>query len=256
MKETDYKGYFVTKDGRIWSEKSNKYMAQRVCNGYANITLKEKVLCVHRLVAKAYIPTDDTSLVINHKDSNKLNNHVDNLEWCTQKENVHHHGKDVSHPRRVIQMTLKGEVIAIHNSLTEAGNAIGRTRHAVQKVCKGDNNTAGGFVWKYENDDFNDKEIDDEEVESKQIEDYPNYLVFKDGRIYNTKRKSFLKPIKNASGYSYVTLCSPNGDKKKSNFYIQQVVAKHYIPNPHDKKIVNFKDKDKTNFNADNLVWA
>lgn len=45
---------------------------------------------VHRAVAETFIPTESTTLTINHIDGNKVNNMVENLEWCTQKENNHH----------------------------------------------------------------------------------------------------------------------------------------------------------------------
>lgn len=45
---------------------------------------------VHRLVAEAFLPADKDRLYVNHKDGNPLNNHISNLEWCTQKENVQH----------------------------------------------------------------------------------------------------------------------------------------------------------------------
>lgn len=55
--------------------------------GYYFVRIKSKAYMVHRLVALAFIPTKDTLLHIDHKDGNKLNNNVDNLRWCTQKEN-------------------------------------------------------------------------------------------------------------------------------------------------------------------------
>ena len=58
------------------------------CNLYRNKEFKNPT--IHRLVAEAFIPKTDDSLVVNHKDGNKLNNHVSNLEWITNAENIRH----------------------------------------------------------------------------------------------------------------------------------------------------------------------
>lgn len=62
--------------------------------GYLVVSLckdgKPKMMRVHRLVAEAFIPNNNGHPCINHKDGNPQNNHVSNLEWCTQKENVQH----------------------------------------------------------------------------------------------------------------------------------------------------------------------
>lgn len=73
--------------------------------GYLRIFLSNGVFrerfLVHRLVAEAFIDNPDNKPFVNHKDNNPANNHADNLEWCTQKENVHHaRGLGVLKPHR------------------------------------------------------------------------------------------------------------------------------------------------------------
>lgn len=90
-----FEGYYITEDGRIWSSKSNKFIAQRISpKGYYVVNLSINKHCktyqVHNLIAIAFIPNPNNYNVINHKDGNKLNNNINNLEWCTQKYNMQH----------------------------------------------------------------------------------------------------------------------------------------------------------------------
>jgi hypothetical protein len=86
IKRTD--GIITKKNGKI------KIATQRQSNGYLSIRLynvgKDKLVFVHRVIAKAFIPNPEGKNFVNHIDGNKLNNNISNLEWCTSSENNKH----------------------------------------------------------------------------------------------------------------------------------------------------------------------
>lgn len=93
----NYEGlYKISNLGNIYSYRKmrNMIISPSDITGYVAVGLyKDKVQTlyyVHRLVAQAFIPNPEDLPVVHHKDDVKHNNCVNNLEWCTQKENVHH----------------------------------------------------------------------------------------------------------------------------------------------------------------------
>lgn len=89
--------YYVTDEGEIWSSKSKKFLSKQLDkNGYEKVQMistdgKRHRYSVHRLVLENHDPVPNMiNLQVNHKDGNKRNNKLTNLEWCTPKENVHH----------------------------------------------------------------------------------------------------------------------------------------------------------------------
>lgn len=102
----DFDGYFIEDNGTVWcnlirgshipNDESGKHKLKHRTsrNGYARVYMKQtstrKKLdrYVHRLVAEAFIPNPENKRCVNHKDFNRLNNHVNNLEWVTFKENT------------------------------------------------------------------------------------------------------------------------------------------------------------------------
>ena len=85
--------YWVTNKGKVLSSNWSgiRVMSLHVANDYKRVQILGKMLFVHRLVAQLFIPNNDTSKIeVNHKDSNRANNSVDNLEWVTKSENIQH----------------------------------------------------------------------------------------------------------------------------------------------------------------------
>ena len=249
----DLSKYKISEDGKIYSIKSKRFISKHIINGYETTNISSKTYSIHRLVAITFIPTNDYSLNVDHIDDNPLNNHKDNLQWLTQKENINKITKETSHARTVIQKDLNSNVIAEFKSVTEAGEAIGLTRYAISKACLKVNKTCGGFIFDYKEDVHMHNIINT--TDGKKVDGYDNYIVFKDGTIYNTMRKAYLKPIVNKAGYAYITLCK---NKSKQNMYVQRIVATAYCENtnPETKTQVNHKNKNRSDNRADNLEWV
>ena len=90
-----------------------------------------------------------------------------------------------------------------------------------------------------------------------EIQGFPDYLIYPDGRVWSKKRKGtkggFVKSQTDLNGYSYVGL---SRDQIRPLKKIHRLVAIHYIPNPENKNTVDHIDRDKKNNNVENLRWA
>lgn len=122
-------------------------------NGYVRVTINRHCETVHRLVAEAFLEKPEGKDYINHLDANPKNNHVNNLEWCTQSENIqyaYNNGtKKPPHMKKVSQYDLNGNLIKVWISQTEAARQLGIHQANIYKVCSGKRKTAGGFKWQY-----------------------------------------------------------------------------------------------------------
>lgn len=83
--------YEISNDGVIRNAKTGRIIKQFVGkDGYVRTQIAGKTRLVHRLVALSFIPVEEDKIFVNHKDGNKQNNRVDNLEWCNRSENMKH----------------------------------------------------------------------------------------------------------------------------------------------------------------------
>lgn len=132
---------------------------------------------IHRLVAETFIPNPNDLPCVNHKDENRTNNCLNNLEWCTYKENANYGTRNerlrMISGIRVAQYTLDGALIKIWNSISEAANHFGcKSTSSIRRVCKKEKGRKSykGFVWRYidqkvigdnnlKEQSFNDKEF-------------------------------------------------------------------------------------------------
>ena len=120
-------------------------------NGYLHVRLgaKGRQTYVHILVAEAFLDKPDGKTEVNHIDGDKTNNNVDNLEWCTRAENMHHcahvSGKYTGIAKIRIECSETGEIF---DSLTEASKKKGVNLGHLSEVIRGNRNMAGGYHWK------------------------------------------------------------------------------------------------------------
>jgi hypothetical protein len=84
------KKYYINRDGLIIDEHFKIMKISETKNGYFFVSLDGKKIMYHRAIAFVFIPNPNNKPEINHKDGNKSNNSIDNLEWVTRSENVKH----------------------------------------------------------------------------------------------------------------------------------------------------------------------
>lgn len=164
--EVSSHGRIRSKDRKVWNGvgyfmKEGKVLAPRpLPSGYLRVGLgKRRDYYIHRLVAQAFIPNPQNLPQVNHKDENKRNNAVENLEWCTNKYNVNYgtSKKRISASKRgvminnkpILQCALNGEVIRRFISVTAAAKETGIDNSHIGKAANGKERCAGGFVWRW-----------------------------------------------------------------------------------------------------------
>ena len=153
-----FENYMVSSLGRIYSKKNRIIMKSTPDNkGYFRVSFyehgKSYTRKVHRLVAESFIDNPNGLPQVNHKDENKSNNSVDNLEWCTNKYNRHY--GTATERTRLANMNCATtskcvrciETGIVYPSIREARRQTGAMN--IFYCCIGRRNTSNGYHWEY-----------------------------------------------------------------------------------------------------------
>lgn len=150
--------YAITEDGRVWSYRSKKYLKPLVDkDGYLFVHLWDKgshTYKIHRLVADAYIPNPTNLPQVNHKDEDKTNNSVSNLEWCNHTYNMRY-GTRAERQSATLRSKATGRAVycvelnKVFHSIKEGALSINVNRSCIWSCVNGYQHSAGGYHWRY-----------------------------------------------------------------------------------------------------------
>lgn len=160
----DYEGYYTVSNlGNVYSIKTRRVLKYSLnTQGYPTISLSKegvkKSFTIHNIVANTFLLKEVNSLQVNHKDENKLNNEVTNLEFITPKENANYGSRNLRviqnrtgkyKPKKVLKLDLNMQALQNFESIADAARELGVKNSAIRRVCEGERNKVHNFIYKY-----------------------------------------------------------------------------------------------------------
>lgn len=159
MKEN--KKYEISNFGKVRTIATGRIRKTRISNkGYEQVGIyiekKLKYLYIHRIVANNFLENINNSKEVNHINENKLDNRVENLEYCDTKYNCNYgtrnerilKSKEQTF-KSIIQKDIYDNIIKKWNNIIEIKEKTNFKKHSIYKCCEGKHKTAYGYKWEY-----------------------------------------------------------------------------------------------------------
>jgi len=272
----NFSKYEISSFGNIRNKTSNNALTPNIKSGYCRVGLTNDVnkrisMKLHRLVALCFIPNPLNKETVNHKDHNKLNNNLSNIEWATTTEQNNHKqkckkeiqelvssrpvwriDKDTNEKIEYYKTIRSAAQWIFDNNLTSVKEFIdgNNIKTKISAVAQGKRQTTFGYKWEYCKE--NEKKYHDEEwkdIPSEIIRGTQGYKISNYGRVKNHKGRITEGAKNHESGYLWACIY-PN------SYLLHRLVAKVFIPNPEKREQVNHIDGNKQNACVNNLEWC
>ncbi len=272
----DNKNYLVSNKGYIKNCKTGKRFHGSLdkTSGYMRTAINKKASSIHFIVAKTFIPNPDNKESVNHKNKDRTDNRVENLEWATYAEqNIHKNENSIktykqhNNGKTILRINKEtNEIIEKYKTVVLASKWIMETVYNIettgkniekdlnnlssslsQKIKRNKNNYFGyNFIWKFEEENVEEKEIWKPIIGIEKTE----YYISNFGKIKTPSGK--IKETFGIAGGYYDLKIVQNGKHHK----IHRLVALHFIENPHNKPYVNHINGIKFDNRVENLEWV
>ena len=265
-----HRGYEASTRGHIRNAKTLRVLKQHTgIRGYLRISLRRHTRSVHRLIAETFLGNMGEGDTINHRDHDRRNNHVDNLEIMTMAQNNRHKrpftpsgrvkrsARAIWACRPVDDPNERKERIQLFASIKHAADSVSRKKsssnnilHAMRGRKRKDGSmcyTYKGLSWEYACERYIENELW-KPLDPIHVHGTTGYMISSEGRVKN-KNGRVSEPFGQENEYGWLTV--------RSRAYLaHRLVALTFVENPANLPVVHHVDGDKKNCRRSNLIWC